>query len=258
MKIIIQGPPIPKMRARFCKRGKVMMSYDPQEQDKRDVKNKILYQLRNALDGSDKKIAMEASNLSSNTLFTVEMCFHLPMPKKEPQSKRNEKLWGFHRCNTKPDLDNLEKFYLDCANGILFHDDRMIVSLHSTKVYSDNPRTEIYIVPQKELSLPDKAKKIITTFEPNQLKEFLFDVKCFNDFSMEEIDKMDHEDKEKWFLATASQLAYFVRKHGETLKKLNKYKDFDNGKSVQIMIQEIEKDIDNILKTSFSVGKTLC
>jgi len=240
MKIVIPGPPVPKMRARFFKKGISIHSYDPQHADKNHTKNYMMLQVRRAMNDKDKKTAIEATDLSLNSLFSIEMHFHLPIPKMEARSKKNSKLCGFDRCNTKPDLDNLEKFYLDCANGILFHDDRMIISLQSKKTYSENPRTEIHILPIKQVSLPDKAKKIITTFEPDQLKEFLSDANSFREFCFEDLEKMNDKDKEKWFLDTASQLSFFVRKHGETLKKLNKYKDFD---------EENEK---------FSHGKTLC
>jgi Holliday junction resolvase RusA-like endonuclease len=240
MKIVIPGPPVPKMRARFFKKGVSIHSYDPQHADKNHTKNYMMLQVRRAMNDKDKKTAIEATDLSLNSLFSIEMHFHLPMPKKEAGSKKNSKLWGFDKCNTKPDLDNLEKFYLDCANGILFHDDRMIISLHSKKSYSENPRTEINILPIKQLCLPDKAKKIITTFEPDQLKEFLFDMKDFNGFFVEDLDYLNDKSKEKWFLDVANHLALFARKHGETIKKLNKYKDFD---------EKGEK---------FSHGKTLC
>jgi Holliday junction resolvase len=36
---------------------------------------------------------------------------------------------------TRPDVDNLAKFVLDSLNGVLYNDDRQVVSLHVMKVY---------------------------------------------------------------------------------------------------------------------------
>jgi Holliday junction resolvase RusA-like endonuclease len=45
----------------------------------------------------------------------------------------------------KPDLDNLIKFILDVATGILYKDDSVISCISAMKKYSDLPRTEIII-----------------------------------------------------------------------------------------------------------------
>lgn len=58
-----------------------------------------------------------------------------------PATKRTKNIGGKpHAC--KPDLDNLEKFLQDCANGILFRDDALISKKTSQKVYDTNPRIE--------------------------------------------------------------------------------------------------------------------
>lgn len=45
----------------------------------------------------------------------------------------------------RPDIDNLVKFVLDVANGILFKDDACVASLSAIKIYAEEPRTEIII-----------------------------------------------------------------------------------------------------------------
>ena len=37
----------------------------------------------------------------------------------------------------KPDIDNLVKFVLDAANGVLFKDDSQVVRVLATKMYDD-------------------------------------------------------------------------------------------------------------------------
>ena len=44
-----------------------------------------------------------------------------------------------------PDIDNYEKFIFDCLNGVVYLDDKLIVSCRHDKRYSKYPRTEILI-----------------------------------------------------------------------------------------------------------------
>lgn len=62
-----------------------------------------------------------------------------------PVLKRKQLLGKPHaaRC----DLDNLIKYVLDAANGILYHDDAQIAVIHAKKVYDMHPRTEFLIKP---------------------------------------------------------------------------------------------------------------
>lgn len=50
---------------------------------------------------------------------------------------------GWHAV--RPDLDNLVKFYLDVAIGVLYEDDKQVVKITADKMYSVEPRTEITI-----------------------------------------------------------------------------------------------------------------
>lgn len=44
----------------------------------------------------------------------------------------------------RPDLDNLIKS-LDGINGVVFSDDALVAEIHATKLWSDNPRSEIIV-----------------------------------------------------------------------------------------------------------------
>jgi Holliday junction resolvase RusA-like endonuclease len=52
---------------------------------------------------------------------------------------------GIIRPTTKPDVDNLEKTYLDALNGLIWSDDGLIVDGRTQKFYSVHPRVEISI-----------------------------------------------------------------------------------------------------------------
>jgi Holliday junction resolvase RusA-like endonuclease len=47
----------------------------------------------------------------------------------------------------KPDIDNLLKFVLDAASGILYKDDSQICCISAVKRYHVNSRTEITLTP---------------------------------------------------------------------------------------------------------------
>ena len=47
---------------------------------------------------------------------------------------------------TKPDIDNLAKFLLDCSNGTIIKDDSQVFQLSASKTYDDEPRTEFTII----------------------------------------------------------------------------------------------------------------
>lgn len=117
-------------------------------------------------------MAIEASKLASAEFFDVRLSFYFPCSISSTTAQRNAKLWGLQKCTTKPDLDNLEKFYLDCFNGVLFADDSLVVTLSSVKKYSKHPRVEVEIVPN-EYALSDDVNGILEIFGPDDLTNFL-------------------------------------------------------------------------------------
>src|SRR5271167_4271367 len=101
MMIEIPGMPIALKRPRMGQ-GKV---FDSQTRDKRVIR--ILMQ------------AKASKCISCFCSVKLTFCFASADPLE---------LWGFHRP-TRCDIDNILKFYLDCGNGILWKDDRLIVKV---------------------------------------------------------------------------------------------------------------------------------
>jgi crossover junction endodeoxyribonuclease RusA len=56
--------------------------------------------------------------------------------------KTKHKSW---HC-VRPDLDNLIKFILDVANGVLYEDDKQVAKITAEKTYDQKARTEITIM----------------------------------------------------------------------------------------------------------------
>lgn len=172
MKFVIHGQPISQTRPRFSRRNGRVLTYDPLSRLKKSVRRLICRQLEERFSSEKREIAIEASNLASAEFFFVILSFYMPTPKTSTEAKKTAKLWGLSKHTSKPDLDNLEKFYLDCLTGIIFEDDSKVVKLTSKKSYSNNPRTEICVMGYKR-SLGDEVNGILELFGPDQLLEFL-------------------------------------------------------------------------------------
>jgi len=69
----------------------------------------------------------------------------MPIPKSMPKPEREEALAGYLKHVKKPDVDNLIKLYLDVLSGIVFEDDNCVAIGSAIKVYSVNPRVEMFI-----------------------------------------------------------------------------------------------------------------
>ncbi len=133
---IIYGNPIPKARHGNNK-GR---TYDPQSKIKESVAWNLKYQ-------HGQVFPMKGP-------LRMVITFFMPIPQSFSKIKQETLVNTPHY--KKPDTSNLEKFYEDCGNGILYYDDAQISQILSTKIYSRKPRTEITIEQIKEfLVFPD-------------------------------------------------------------------------------------------------------
>lgn len=205
MKIVIPGDPIPKARARVTKKG---FAYDPQWELKKRVCKYLEEEVCNFYAKDRNRI--EGHKLSTAEGLEINWCFHMPIPKSFSQFKKNACKWGFIEHTSKPDRSNLEKFYEDCANGILWKDDSQITKGAVIKKYcsDDNPRTEIVMNP---IPRPNEAEmNIISLFSPKEIADLVQDAQSIP----MQIDP------------SLSSIAYFISKisdeHGDKFKKIHK------------------------------------
>lgn len=126
MKIIIEGIPKAAMRPKIF--GKYF--YDPQAKKKKDFAMLVNKELPEGFIPFDNPLV-------------VELEFHMPIPKHLSKKKTAEAMGSFHI--KKPDLSNLIKFVEDSLNKIIWRDDSIIAKLICKKVYSDVPKTIIYV-----------------------------------------------------------------------------------------------------------------
>ena len=141
MKITIYGDPKAQKRPRFARRGKFVTTYDPSKLQKDNFICQIIKH-------------KPEQPLDCPLILTCR--YYLPIPKSF--SKRKKLRLSRERTPhvKRPDLDNLDKFIMDCMNSIFYNDDSQIYFKQSIKLYSNIPRTEIELEgienePQAEL-----------------------------------------------------------------------------------------------------------
>ena len=138
-KFIIKGNPIPQKRHRMG-RG---FSYDPSAPDKKRVRTEILL-------ANKKKFINKGPVNMWITFYMKRPKSHYRTGKFSNMLKKDAPLYH----TSKPDIDNMIKFIMDCCTGILYKDDSQVHSINASKVYCDKytegePRTEIDIVLNK-------------------------------------------------------------------------------------------------------------
>lgn len=65
----------------------------------------------------------------------LDVTFWMPIPKSVSKKKRDTMNGTY--CVSNVDLDNLEKALYDCLNGVLWDDDKQIVTHTTRKVWKD-------------------------------------------------------------------------------------------------------------------------
>ncbi len=130
--MLIAGNPIAKERPRFFNVGKSIRCADPQQKIKDAVREEMRYQ-------------MGFNPIKQCTNFEVHLEFHMPVPESLSVTRKNLLLTK-ESHSSRPDIDNLIKFYFDCANTVLWHDDGMISKVSAIKKYSETPKTIIKII----------------------------------------------------------------------------------------------------------------
>lgn len=73
----------------------------------------------------------------------VQMDFYFKHPQKHYDKDGRLRFDAATHKQTTPDIDNLIKFVMDALNGIFWLDDSRIVSIRATKLYAQNPKTEV-------------------------------------------------------------------------------------------------------------------
>ena len=131
--IELEGKPIPLHRPRACKRGAFIQMYNDQE----PIMNEYRWLIKGMFNAPIYTVPMR-----------IGVTFFMPIPKATPKARRAEMLANILRPMSRPDLDNLLKFILDCMNGIVYEDDSQICELGIIeKRFGLEPKTVVRIEP---------------------------------------------------------------------------------------------------------------
>lgn len=140
IELTIPGKPIAKARPKFARRGKFTTTYNAQETEEGMFISQVLHQIGSGFNPIEGPLR-------------VDMSFFMGRPKAHYGTGRNaDKIkdsapkWP----TKKPDLDNCEKFVLDCLNAIVFHDDAQVIQTTAIKEYAQHPKTVIKITRVEE------------------------------------------------------------------------------------------------------------
>ncbi len=122
-----------KGRPRFARQGTFVKTYT-------DAKT-LTYEK------SIQTYAKQAMGSTSPLIGAVAAYLHIGIPIPPSYSKTRQKacIEGLERPTKKPDIDNIVKAVLDGMNGIVYLDDKQVVDLHLTKVYSETEGVDILI-----------------------------------------------------------------------------------------------------------------
>ena len=122
-----------KGRPRFARQGTFVKTYT-------DAKT-LTYEK------SIQTYAKKAMGSTSPLTGAVAAYLHIGIPIPPSYSKTRQKacIEGLERPTKKPDIDNIVKAVLDGMNGIVYLDDKQVVDLHLTKVYSSKEGIDIMV-----------------------------------------------------------------------------------------------------------------
>ena len=122
-----------KGRPRFARQGTFVKTYT-------DAKT-LTYEK------SIQTYAKKAMGSTSPLIGAVAAYLHIGIPIPPSYSKTRQKacIEGLERPTKKPDIDNIVKAVLDGMNGIVYLDDKQVVDLHLTKVYSLSEGIDIMV-----------------------------------------------------------------------------------------------------------------
>lgn len=83
---------------------------------------------------------------SSPIYIKITAFFKIPVTTK---TKKEQMLQGKILPTKKPDCDNIAKIICDALNGVAYDDDKQIVALKVTKIYSAEPRVLVWVSDNK-------------------------------------------------------------------------------------------------------------
>jgi len=123
--------PLSQKRHKARRAGNRIFIYDPSSKDKVEFKKQCY--------GFVPKFPLEGA-------ISVSMVFTMPRPKSHYRSGKYSHILKDNAPMvhvSKPDIDNLIKFYLDAMTGSFWKDDCTICTIEASKIYNEECMVEI-------------------------------------------------------------------------------------------------------------------
>lgn len=131
--ITIPGTPVGKGRPRFARRGNFIATYTPEKTA--SYENLVAILAQEAMAGDQPIVGPVSIHLF------LAVSPPASWSKKKVERALNDELMP----TTKPDIDNSLKSVLDACNGIVWHDDKQVVTATVLKRYRDTPRAVLTV-----------------------------------------------------------------------------------------------------------------
>lgn len=132
---IVPGVPVGKGRPRFARQGAFVRAFTPEKTA--SYENLVKLAAAGAMAG---RVPMDGA-------ADVSIALYVTPPASWSQKKQRAALAGEVMPTSKPDMDNVVKGIFDAMNGIVWQDDKQVVSLRVWKRYSDTARASIEVSP---------------------------------------------------------------------------------------------------------------
>lgn len=130
----VPGEPCAQGRPRFAVRGGHAAAYDPEKS--KNYKALV-------------RLAAEQAMQEAHWLYCVELPLqitvkvYLEVPASKSKKFKDGALKGIELPTKKPDVDNVLKTIMDALSGVVYKDDKQIVSAIVTKEYSERPHLTV-------------------------------------------------------------------------------------------------------------------
>lgn len=152
--IIIPGEPVAQGRPRATTVGGHARVYDPKLS--RSWKGAARVAMQEGLNHWLEKAGPMGWNLSPPMEVTIWAFFTCPKS-RWLKSRPRPAIWR----NQKPDIENVVKAVLDAGTGVLWLDDRQIVSLHTYKVTGEQEQAPGIILCVKEMDWEAPTRNMV-------------------------------------------------------------------------------------------------
>jgi len=202
--INLPGRPIPLARHRTTAVRGRLKQYDSQKKQKAAVQAMMLQQ-----------IGLKTPRLLDYDSYTVTFVFSF----YKPFVDLYKDAWGFMEAYAqKPDIDNLEKFYLDCGNGLLWTDDAKVDKVIKIKTYGKTSHTEMHIMPKKTYEFSPLAEIVMKNLTPEDIHHLATYLQVLVDFDSDTCDYTAVEQAEN----IAATLHKIAEQFAEPLMRIKK------------------------------------